>query len=93
MVAGETSSVLDTTAVPERQTIRRPLVNGQRGITRPPFPCSAALTHAARALTTGSAYASVLPLPVGAATHRSCAVLSPPPECSHTTAWTGNSSL
>lgn len=85
----------DLPGIRRRAVCRRPvaLVNGQRAKTPPALSNTAPLTHAASALTTGSAYASVLPLPVGAATHRSCAVLSPPPECSHTTAWTGNSSL
>jgi hypothetical protein len=49
--------------------------------------------HFARALTTGRAYASVLPEPVGAAMHRSWAQLRPPASSLHTDDWTGKSSL
>ena len=40
----------------------------------------------------GSAYASVLPEPVGALMHRSCAALAPPAVCAQAAACTGNSS-
>jgi hypothetical protein len=46
-----------------------------------------------RELSRGRRYASVLPLPVGADTQTSCAVLRPPANSLHTAAWTGKSSV
>lgn len=51
------------------------------------------VTHLpAIAFKTGSAYASVLPLPVGAQIHMSCAALCPPARPRHTAVCTGKSS-
>jgi len=57
-------------------------------------PPSSSQTHrpAAAQVRRGRAYASVLPLPVGAQMQASCAVLAPPASSRQTAAWTGNSS-